>query len=218
MTRFTLQPPDTEHTPPATAPPPGRGPRPMTRPFPAPGPTLQYAYEELGLAAAGRTPTSPRPDGLARPWDPPTCTDPTLRGELWEWLEAVADWINTEYTWDAAAMIPPCWPDHPHLVHELAVLADQRHHAGLAHTSTPLEEWHRYSLPGFTARMTDRIRAHCTETHQPWPGQPRHQRAADHHHDRARRFTEDQKHQQHQPDPDPEWDWDRETGEILGPR
>jgi hypothetical protein len=40
-------------------------------------------------------------------------------------------------------VIPGCWPQHPHLVHEIAVLADQRRRAGTARTSDVLEEWHR---------------------------------------------------------------------------
>jgi type IV secretion system protein VirD4 len=33
--------------------------------------------------------------------------------------------------------IPACWPKHPHLVHDLAVLADQRRRAGRATPATP---------------------------------------------------------------------------------
>ena len=53
-------------------------------------------------------------------------------------------------------MIPACWPQHPHLVHEIAVLADQRRRAGHALTSDALEEWHRHNLPAFTERMKSR--------------------------------------------------------------
>lgn len=55
-------------------------------------------------------------------------------------FEDVVIWLNREYTWDASGLIPSCWPLHPHLVHELAVLADQRRRAGLAMTSDALEE------------------------------------------------------------------------------
>jgi hypothetical protein len=71
---------------------------------------------------------------------------------------------------------PPCWPQHPHLVHEIAVLADQRRRAGLAPTSDALDEWHRYSLPSFTERMKTRLRNHCHEDHQSWPAKGRHTR------------------------------------------
>jgi hypothetical protein len=63
--------------------------------------------------------------------------------EVWSWLEAVVTWLNHEYVWDVADVIPPCWPQHPHLVDEIAVLADQRRRAGQAHTSDPLEDWQR---------------------------------------------------------------------------
>ena len=78
---------------------------------------------------------------LPRPWDPPTCVDPDLRAELWEWLEAVVTWLNHEYVWDVSGIIPHCWPKHPHLVHEVAVLADLRRRAGQALSSDALEEW-----------------------------------------------------------------------------
>ena len=83
-------------------------------------------------------------------------------------------WLNHEYSWDVAGLIPSCWPLHPHLVHEIAVLADQRRRAGLAMTSDALEEWHRYCLPAFADRMRNRLRAHCDDEHTRWPGRPRH--------------------------------------------
>ncbi len=73
-------------------------------------------------------------------------------------------------------MIPPCWPHHPHLVNELAVLADQRRRAALDLTSSSLEEWHRYCLPNFYSRLQARMRTGCDEKHTPWPAQPRHDR------------------------------------------
>jgi len=66
--------------------------------------------------------------------------------------------------------------EHPHLVHELAVLADQRHRAGQALSSDPLEEWHRHSLPEFRERMRTRLRNHCQEDHQSWPAKGRYSR------------------------------------------
>ncbi|MCR6490883.1 hypothetical protein [Cellulomonas sp. P24] len=114
---------------------------------------------------------------LARPWDPATCVDPQLRAEIWRWLEQVVTWLNHEYVWDADAMIPSCWPSHPHLVHELAVLADLRRRAGLGLTADGLEEWHRYALPAFADRMRQRMSQHCQEAgHQAWPAKSRHAR------------------------------------------
>jgi hypothetical protein len=113
---------------------------------------------------------------LQRPWDPATCQTPRLRRQVWLWLEAVVIWLNHEQVWDVADVIPTCWPQHPHLVHEIAVLADQRHRAGQALTSDRLEEWHRRSLPEFTERMKTRLRNHCQEDHQTWPANGRYSR------------------------------------------
>jgi hypothetical protein len=113
---------------------------------------------------------------VPRPWDLGSCQTPQLRKEVWSWLEAVVTWLNHEYVWDVAGVIPPCWPQHPHLVHEIAVLADQRRRAGQALTSEALEDWHRYSLPAFTERMKTRLRNHCQEDHQSWPAKGRYTR------------------------------------------
>jgi hypothetical protein len=148
--------------------------------FPQPRRRVAHAYAELAIAANG-TPQQIKALGdlrlLARPWDPPTCADPDLRAEVWAWLEEVVCWLNHEYVWDAEAMIPPCWPKHPHLVHEIAVLADLRRRAGHALTGDAMEEWHRYALPAFTERVRQRMQQHCQDRgHQPWPAQGRHTR------------------------------------------
>lgn len=90
----------------------------------------------------------------------------------------MAEWINTEYVWEASggASIPDCWPLHPHLVHELAVVADQRRRAGHAPNSDILENWHRYVLPGFIDRMRQRLKQCCDDEHQPWPARSRYAR------------------------------------------
>ena len=158
--------------------------------FPEPGRLLRAAFFDLHLAADGdehQKAALGDPALLPRPWDPPTCRDPDLRQELWEWLDGVVIWLNHDYTWDPDAMIPPCWPQHPHLVHEIAVLADQRRRAGLALDSNALEEWHRYSVPTFTERMKSRLKAHCEQDHQPWPGRGRHTRHTDQSHREYRR-------------------------------
>jgi len=149
----------------------------MVFPFPVPGDHVRLAYRELHIAING-TEEEKKALGnhglLPRPWEPATCLDPELRHDLWEWLEDVVIWLNREYTWDVSGLIPSCWPLHPHLVHEIAVLADQRRRAGLALTSDALEEWHRYCLPAFTDRMRTRLRAHCDDEHKSWPAKPRH--------------------------------------------
>lgn len=156
-------------------------PEPLCRRFPTPeGPQLRAAFHNLFLAANGTEDDKRRlgnPAQLPRPWDPPTCTTPQLRAELWTWLEAVVTWINHEYVWDhAAGVIPACWPSHPHLVHEIAVLADQRRRAGIDPTSGTMEEWHRYCLPGFLDRLKARTRTGCDEQHATWPARSRYTR------------------------------------------
>jgi len=154
-----------------------RPPQPMIYPFPAPMAQVQLAYRELNLAINGTEEQQKQignPALLPRPWEPATCLDPELRHQLWQWLEDVVIWLNREYSWDVVGMIPTCWPDHPHLVHELAVVADQRRRAGLANTSDALEEWHRYCLPAFLDRMRTRLKSHCDDGHARWPGRSRH--------------------------------------------
>ncbi|WP_203230245.1 hypothetical protein [Segeticoccus rhizosphaerae] len=151
----------------------------MARPFPTGGNLIRLAYRELAIAANGDQ-EQVRALGditqLPRPWDPPTCTRPDLREQVWAWLDDVVCWLNHEYTWDITGTIPACWPRHPHLVHEIAVIADQRRRAGLALTSNLMEEWHRYALPAFTDRMRSRTKDHCEEGHQRWPGKSRYTR------------------------------------------
>ncbi len=148
----------------------------MVRPFPEGGTMLRLAYRELNIAANGNAEQVKALGPLTmlpRPWDPPTCRRPELREQLWEWLEEVVNWLNREYVWDVTGMIPACWPEHPHLVHEVAVLADQRRRAGLALNSDAIEEWHRYALPAFVDRMRNRVKDHCEDGHQTWPARSR---------------------------------------------
>ncbi len=160
----------------------GAGPayvRPLVRPFPPVGPQMRRVYRELGLAANGTAEQKHalgNPDDLPRPWDPASCRDADLRAEIWAYLDDVVTWIDSEYVWDVRSAIPPCWPRHPHLVHEIAVLADQRHQAGRALNSAALEEWHRFTLPAFLERMRYRIKDHCEEGHQAWPARSRYAR------------------------------------------
>lgn len=149
----------------------------MILPFPAPGRQVQLAYRDLNLAMNGNADQKKQigsPALLPRPWEPATCRELELREQVWAWLEDVVVWLNGQYTWDVGAMIPTCWPAHPHLVHEVAVVADQRRRAGLALTSDALEEWHRYCLPAFIDRVRSRVKAHCEDDHAPWPGRSRH--------------------------------------------
>ena len=73
------------------------------------------------------------------------------------------------------------------------MLADQRRRAALALSSDPLEDWHRYALPAFVDRMRGRLRNHCEEGHQPWPGRSRFVKATSQAQRRERedRYVED---------------------------
>ncbi|QLQ11735.1 MAG: hypothetical protein HZY75_05265 [Nocardioidaceae bacterium] len=149
----------------------------MILPFPVPGRQVQLAYRELNLAVNGTEEEKKQignPALLPRPWEPASCLESELRLQVWRWLEDVVAWLNHEYSWDIAGAIPTCWPMHPHLIHDLAVVADQRRRAGLAMTSDALEEWHRYCLPAFVDRIRSRLKAHCDDEHSPWPGRSRH--------------------------------------------
>jgi len=153
---------------------------PLVAGFPAIGRAMDKAYHDLFRAETAKTAADISDldplDSLPRPWDLATVSDPELRVEVWEWLDKVVGWLNAEYLWDVGDLIPPCWPSHPHLVHELGVVADQRRRAGLAFTSDALEEWHRYTLPYFIDRMRSRYRGYCEDGHQQAPGTSRNRR------------------------------------------
>jgi hypothetical protein len=162
---------------------------PITVEFPAPTKLVSAAFAELQLARSDdpadkvAKPAQAPLSELCRPWDPPTCP-PTLRRDLWRWLDQVAGWINHQYGWQADRIIPSCWPAHPHIVHELAVVASLRAAAGHTLTADAMEDWHRYTLPGFLDRMTTRLGGTpCPPgAHKPWPGASRHadyEKAAD---------------------------------------
>ena len=104
-------------------------------------------------------------EDLPRPWQPATCESVDLREEVWDWLDAVVDWLNTEYVWLSEDEIPGCWPLHPHLVHELGVVADQRRRVAATLNSDLLEDWHRYCLPAFFDRLRARTRDCCETGH-----------------------------------------------------
>jgi hypothetical protein len=151
---------------------------PIVREFPAPTNLLISAFAELQIARSddeGARRTLGDISALARPWDPPTCP-PTLRDALWIWLDRVVAWINHEYTWRHDQVIPACWPAHPHVVHEVAVIACLRYAAGHALTADALEDWHRYALPAFFDRISARFGgAPCQPgEHKKWPSAARY--------------------------------------------
>jgi len=133
---------------------------------------------------------------LPKPWDVATCEDLDLRRDVWDWYDRVVTWFNHEYVWDpAAGMIPPCWPLHPHLVHEIGVLASQRRSIEMAPNANALEEWHRYVVPSLLERTQKRVKQHCDDHHQAWPGRTRfaHHQAADQVEGRRAAFESDLK-------------------------
>lgn len=148
----------------------------MVTPFPAPGRLAGMALQQLE-DARGTGPTQRAAmdaAGLPRPWDPAGCPAP-LRVELWAWLDLVAAWVNHQHGWQPDRVIPPCWPQHPHLVHELAVLACLRHVAGQALIPEPLEDWHRTTLTGFLDRLGPRLGTGCPPgRHTDWPAAGRY--------------------------------------------
>lgn len=147
--------------------------------FPEPGHLVRLAYQDLQTVATG----GPQArllgalEVLPRPWDPATCVAPRLHAELTDWLGRVMVWLNHDLCWQPADMIPGCWPRHPALVRELALLADRRWAAKTALTSDPIEEWHRTTLPAFRAQIHADATG-CVTGHRDWPGRARQARQA----------------------------------------
>jgi hypothetical protein len=143
-------------------------------PFPSPPRDVADAFDDLRrLASTESLGYSERvlAASAPRPWDPPTC-DAGLRQQIYEWLAEVVGWINEEHVWRTDQAIPPCWLDHPHIAHEIAVVAALRWEAALATVPGPMEDWHRYVLPQFLERIVVRVGENgCPPgRHQPHPG------------------------------------------------
>lgn len=145
----------------------------LVRPVAAPGELLAAVHTEWDVIEEGHHPYEV---DLPRPWDPASCTARSLRQQLWEWLDQFVRWVNEECLWDPGDFIPPCWPQHPHLVHEIAVLAEQRRQAGRTSTAAALEHWQTHTLPAFLSRCHARLRRHCETGHEPTPGASAHSR------------------------------------------
>ena len=136
----------------------------MVRGFPEPGRLIRQAMERLQLASFDPPIDEDELHQLAqlpRPWDPATCVG-QMRSELWVWLDLVAVWVNEEHLWNVTRPgIPECWPAHPHVVHDLAVLACTRYYTKFTVTPAALDDWHRYGLPSFLERLRDRLGDGC---------------------------------------------------------
>lgn len=143
--------------------------------FPPPPPLVAHTLTRLRVVRNGDPAALGPLDDLARPWEPATCS-PRLREQLWWWCDEVAAWLNNDYAWRPGQLIPACWPAHPHLAHELPVLACLRVDAEAAITPEPLDAWHREALPQFVDRMSARLgESGCrTGSHTDWPAAARH--------------------------------------------
>lgn len=170
---------------------------PMLRSFPQPGSLVRSAMGELQQVLDDPPQDDAdlrRLEHLPRPWDPGTCTG-QLRAELWEWLDRAAIWINEQHLWNLQRPgIPSCWPAHPHLVHDLAVLTCTRYIAGSTLTPHALEEWHGATLPGFLYRLNERLGDTCQPgRHEPSPRYERDQKHTEEQQRQRRRqrYTDD---------------------------
>jgi hypothetical protein len=118
--------------------------QPMIRAFPEGGALIRLAYRELDIAANGtkeQVKSIGNPHLPPRPWPPAERPNNARGSGPGSRTSSAASTTNT--SGDIRAVIPCCWPQHPHLVHEISVLADQRRRAGNALTSDALVEWHR---------------------------------------------------------------------------
>ena len=142
--------------------------------FPTPSPVLAAVLDEMRIAAVAPPESQDELRRLAtlpRPWEPASCQS-ELRNLIYIWLDDVVAWINEQHTWRVDRMIPICWAEHPHIVHELATVACLRWEAGYSVTPVGLEIWQRLTLPTFLDRIAQRIGpTGCPPgRHQPNPG------------------------------------------------
>lgn len=148
----------------------------LTR-FPHPPGSVLKALEQLQVLRRGDPDEIAQAGDLSdlpRPWEVATCPN-DLREAVWGWCDSVAAWLNHEFAWRPAQMIPPCWPHHAHIARELAVLAFLRFSAEESMSPEPMEEWHRYSFPLFCDRMLTRLGESTCRTgrHIDWPAESR---------------------------------------------
>ncbi|WP_193604850.1 hypothetical protein [Nocardioides dongkuii] len=133
-------------------------------PFPPPPDIIREAIAALHVVSL-RPPTDElslrHVASLPRPWDPATCGR-DLQAELWPWIDDVVEWINHEQIWGLTVpSVPECWPDHPHLCHELPALACDRYLASFAITPRDVEDWRELRLSAFLRRMGDQLGHLC---------------------------------------------------------
>ncbi|GAA2798831.1 hypothetical protein GCM10010470_37510 [Saccharopolyspora taberi] len=83
-------------------------------------------------------------------------------------LDNFVGWFNVTYVGLAggpAKPIPECWRDHPGLALEVATLAYSWRRANIGPTANvrDAQYWHHTWRPGFAARLTDWVHAHCLD-------------------------------------------------------
>jgi hypothetical protein len=152
-------------------------------PFPPPPLVVMRALEllqEVRRADRGGADRAGLMADLERPWEPAGCSS-ELSAAVWSWCDDVVAWINHEYAWRPAQMIPTCWLQHAHIARELPVLAVLRWQAENAAGPEPVEEWNRYAFPTFCDRMVERLgESSCrTGRHQDWPAESRYAASLD---------------------------------------
>jgi len=110
----------------------------------------------------------------------------TKRRPPWTWsalaaperlalTEKIGDWVDTynqTYAVTEDQLIPPCWPQHPWLAHELAVITWLWYSAHRDPTATAERagEFYLRHLPGFRARLPQtlgRSPVECRKGHHP---------------------------------------------------
>jgi hypothetical protein len=147
-------------------------------PFPPPPMIVLGALELLAdvrRREAGRPARADIVSDLERPWEPASCSS-ELSAAVWEWCSDMVAWLNHEYAWRPAQMIPACWRRHPHIARELPVLAVLRWQAESASSPELVEEWNRYAFPMFCDRMVGRLGESTCRTgrHRAWPAESRY--------------------------------------------
>ena len=150
----------------------------IVEPFPTPPTLVGHVLTQLRIVRSGDKEAIAElgdVDQIARPWLPATCGD-QLRHHIWLWCDDIAAWLNRQYTWRTATLIPHCWPQHPHLAQELPVLACQRLIAEDSAGPDLLEDWQRHTLPQFLDRMAARLGESPRRTgrHIDWPAAARY--------------------------------------------
>lgn len=148
---------------------------PITTAFPTPREDVRDALDRLRQGEEPGAASLQSWKEVPRPWEPASCSDP-LRHAVWTWCGEVAAWVNHEHVWRPVDLIPPCWPRHPHIARELAVLAVLRWYAELATGPDAVEEWLRVAYPSFCKRMSDRLgESDCRlGRHTDWPARSRY--------------------------------------------